>query len=101
MKTSRMHTPSGLALTVVEPDIQTRPPVLFLHGIFAGAWCFAGWQRRFAEAGHASYALDLRGREGSRRVSDIGRVSLRDYAADAMEAARMLERPFVVGHSMG
>ncbi|HLV24748.1 MAG TPA: alpha/beta fold hydrolase [Gemmatimonadales bacterium] len=101
MALPRIHTPSGLSMTVVSPQRATRPPVLFLHGIFAGAWCFEHWQRRFAHAGHPTFALDLRGRDGSRPVHDIGRVRLGDYVDDAIEAARTLGGPIVVGHSMG
>lgn len=96
-----VRTSSGLSLTVAKPSSPTRPPVLFLHGIFAGAWCFESWQRRFAAAGHPAWALDLRGREGSRPVRDIGRVTLQEYADDALEAANMIGRPLVIGHSMG
>jgi len=78
-----------------------RAPVLFVHGLFAGAWMFAGWQRRFAARGRASVALDLRGHHGSRPVAEIGRVSMRDYIADALDVARTMDRPVVVGHSMG
>lgn len=101
MTLPRIRTPSGLSLTVARPVRPTRPPVLFLHGIFAGAWCFEGWQRRFAAAGHPAFALDLRGRAGSRPVRDVGRVALREYVEDALEAARQLGTPLVVGHSMG
>lgn len=75
--------------------------VLFVHGLFGGAWMFEGWQPRFAARGRASMALNLRGHHGSRPVADIGRVSMHDYIADAAEAAGTMDRPIVVGHSMG
>ena len=91
----------GLALHVVRPASPTRAPMLFLHGMFGGAWYFERYQRFFASRGHATYALDLRGHGESRPVEQLGRVSVRDYIADAMTAARSLDRPVVVGHSMG
>lgn len=101
MTLPRIRTPGGLALASATPANATRAPVLFLPGLFAGAWCFEQWQRRFAAARHPSFALDLRGREGSRPVDDIGRVRLQDYVDDALEATLFLGRPIVVGHSMG
>lgn len=83
------------------PGAPAAAPVLFVHGLFGGAWMFEGWQRRFAARGRASAALNLRGHHGSRPVPDIGRVSLRGYIADAEEVARAMDRPIVVGHSMG
>lgn len=91
----------GLALHVVRPPDPTRPPILFLHGMFGGAWYFENYQRFFAARGYPTYALDLRGHGESRSVDDLGRVSVRDYVADSLVAARALERPIVIGHSMG
>lgn len=75
--------------------------VLFVHGLFGGAWMFDGWLRRFAARGRTSVALNLRGHHGSRPVPALGRVSMHDYVADAEEVARTMDRPIVVGHSMG
>ena len=102
-------TPGGLRLAVMEPGpaheahaaAWTRPPVLFVPGLFAGAWVFEAWQRWFAARGWRTAALDLRGRPGSRAVAAMGRVSMADYAADTLDAARVLGEPAVIGHSMG
>src|SRR5688572_24036094 len=95
----------GLTVTVAEPpdaaSVGARPPILLVHGMFGGAWYFERYQRFFAARGHATYALDLRGHGESRPVEQLGRVSVRDYIADAMTAASSLDRPIVIGHSMG
>lgn len=77
------------------------PPVLLLHGIFSGAWQWEKYQSLLARHGYESHAVNLRGRPGSRPVKDIGTVRIQDYVADAMEVARSLGRPIVIGHSMG
>lgn len=59
------------------------------------------YQTRLAAAGYESHALDLRGHHRSRPVRDIGRLSVRDYVEDALEIARSLGNPIVIGHSMG
>ena len=78
-----------------------RPPILFVHGMFGGAWYFERYQRFFAERGYESHALNLRGHHDSRAVGDLGRVSIADYVEDAMTVARHLGHPIVIGHSMG
>jgi len=80
-----------------------RAPLLFLHGAYVGAWCWAEhWLPWFAAQGHPAYALSLRGhgRSGGReRLNDFG---LADYADDLLRALEQVGRaPILVGHSMG
>lgn len=69
--------------------------------MFGGAWYWENYQSLLARHGYESHAVNLRGHHGSRPVGDIGKVSLREYIADAMEVARSLKNPIVIGHSMG
>lgn len=93
--------PGKIAATVADAAGDEGPPLLLIHGMFGGAWQFAEWQRRLAERGRSSVAIDLRGHGESGGGADIGRVSLDDYANDALGVARELQTPEVVGHSMG
>ncbi len=90
-------------LTVLRaaPPHATRPPVLFVHGYFADATAFIDWLPFFAARGFPAYAVNLRGRAGSRPGTDLGRASIADFVDDASTVARHLDAPFVVGHSMG
>lgn len=80
-----------------------RPPLLFVHGAFAGAWCweehFLDW---FAVNGFEAHALDLPGRRGRPDAEMLQSFTLFDYL-DAVLAAidGMPTPPIVVGHSMG
>ena len=76
-------------------------PVLFIHGYFADARVWTGWLERFAARGVPAYAVNLRGRAGSRPSTDLGRASIDDFVADAARVARELGKPAVVAHSMG
>ncbi|MGH7663710.1 MAG: alpha/beta hydrolase [Gemmatimonadaceae bacterium] len=93
--------------STTSPAMDSRPPILLLHGLLGGAWYFDWYQKWFAARGYPSVALNLRGHCGSRPVPDIGRVSIHDYISDAREAAAALarppaaSRPVVIGHSMG
>jgi pimeloyl-ACP methyl ester carboxylesterase len=97
-----------LALHVERPSAPTsHPPVLLIHGIFAGAWVFEDAQRWLAKRGYSSYAVDLRGRGASAPVAEIGRVPASAFVEDALAAARIVSgrhnraAPIVIGHSMG
>ena len=92
---------TDLAVTVAMPDVTTRPPILFIHGILGGAWYFENYQRFFAARGYPSYAVSLRGRPGTREVRDLGRISVEEFVVDALDVVRALGRPIIVGHSMG
>ncbi|MGH7677426.1 MAG: alpha/beta hydrolase [Gemmatimonadaceae bacterium] len=79
----------------------TKPRVLLVHGLCAGAWYWENYQTLLARHGYESHAVNLRGHHGSRPVRDIGKISLNDYVQDALEVARTLDNPIVIGHSMG
>lgn len=79
------------------------PPILFLHGIFVGAWCWHNFLKDFAEHGYDAWAISFRGHGRSSRGSAFG---LNDFVADAQAAVDEIKRvtgqmPIVVGHSMG
>jgi pimeloyl-ACP methyl ester carboxylesterase len=92
---------SGLEIVERRPvSDQGRPPLLFVHGLGHGAWCWEEWQEVAAEAGYASAAVSLRGHGGSGGRLRTSR--LRHYADDVIAVATSLPGPPVlVGHSMG
>ena len=77
-----------------------RPPLLFVHGLGHGAWCWEGWMDAAASAGHPAYAVSLRGHGGS--PGRLRTARLRQYVEDVVATAASLPAPAVlVGHSMG
>ena len=92
---------ADLSVLSSRPPHSHRRPVLFVHGYFANATVFEEWVPFFAARGMPSYAVNLRGREGSHPEVDLSRVSVADYVADAAAVARHLDKPIIVGHSMG
>lgn len=79
----------------------TAPPVLFVHGLWAGAWLWDGWIRIAAELGWDAWAIELRGRNGSRPGTELGGVRIRDFVVDVREALAHIGEAVLVGHSMG
>ncbi|MBX6333676.1 MAG: alpha/beta hydrolase [Gemmatimonadaceae bacterium] len=101
MTTSMARIAGDLTGSVVTAEGGSGPQLVFVHGMFAGAWMLEPWQRYAADRGFSSVAVNLRGHCGSRPVEDIGRVSIHDYVDDVLEVVRGLDRPIVIGHSMG
>lgn len=81
-------------------------PLLFVHGVCHGAWCWENFLPCAAAAGHDAYAVSLRGHGGSGGQSELHSYGLGDYVDDVLSVAadisgRTGHRPVVVGHSMG
>ncbi len=91
----------GLTVVADRSGPATHSPVLFIPGYFADAFVFDRWLPFFAARGFPAFAVNLRGRAGSSREIDVGRVRVGEYVEDALRIARWIGRPLVVGHSMG
>jgi len=91
-------------VTYPTSDADSRhPPLVFVHGAFAGAWC---WQEFFTpfftQHGYPTVAFSLRGHAGSDGRFGLDTLSLSDYVADLASVLDDLDRPAVlIGHSMG
>jgi pimeloyl-ACP methyl ester carboxylesterase len=86
-----------------ETEAAQRAPLVFVHGAYVGAWCWAehflGW---FGAQGYPAYALSLRGHGRSAGRDGLHQFGLDDYADDLGCALAGLSRPPVlIGHSMG
>jgi pimeloyl-ACP methyl ester carboxylesterase len=87
----------------------SHPPLLFVHGILHGAWCYdTFWLPYFARHGYDARALSLRGHAGSPMPPGqrLRFTSVRRYVEDVASVAAQIEqetgrRPVVIGHSMG
>jgi len=80
-----------------------RPPLLFVHGSWHGAWCWdEHFLRYFRDEGWAAHALSLRGHGKSEGRERLRRFRLWDYVADVLQIAEQLPAPPVlIGHSLG
>lgn len=80
-----------------------RPPLLFVHGLAHGAWCWAEhFLDYFADRGFDAYALSLRGHGGSAGRERLRWASIADYVDDVAQVAATLPRkPVIAGHSLG
>lgn len=93
---------AGLKVERATPRVPERErPILFIHGMWGGAWMWDHYLGFFTGRGYACYALNLRGHHDSKPVADIGRVPFADYVMDARGVIAALAHPILVGHSMG
>jgi len=92
---------ADLSVLYSRPPHAHRRAVLFIHGYGVTADVFAEWVPFFAARGMPAYAVNLRGRDESHPDVDLGRASIADFVADAAAVARHLDKPIVIGHSMG
>ncbi len=93
---------AGLKVERAGPRVPERDrPVLFVHGMWGGAWMWDDYLGFFAGHGYTCYALNLRGHHGSKPVPDGGRVPFADHVTDARGVVAALGNPILVGHSMG
>ncbi len=97
--------PKATHLEILSREVpgSTRPPLLFIHGLAHGAWCYdEHWLDAAAQRGYSSYALSLRGHGGSGGSTRLGRTMMRDYVHDVLQAITELPSvPVLVGHSLG
>ncbi|MGQ9372093.1 alpha/beta hydrolase [Azospirillum sp. ST 5-10] len=80
-----------------------RPPLLFVHGAFSGAWIwdatFLDW---FAAHGWEAHAVSLRGHGNSDGRERLRWHGLDDYVDDVLATVeRLAAAPVLIGHSMG
>jgi pimeloyl-ACP methyl ester carboxylesterase len=84
-------------------DGQQNPALLFVHGAWHGAWCWAEtFLPYFAQQGYDSYAVSLRGHGQSELEGKLKHQRIKHYVEDVMSVVNQLNRPLVlIGHSMG
>ncbi|NQU37105.1 MAG: alpha/beta fold hydrolase [Actinobacteria bacterium] len=95
--------PTHLEVLETQVPDTDRAPLLFVHGLAHGAWCFSEhWQGAAALRGYSSYAISLRGHGGSGGGQRLGRTLLRDYVHDVLQVVSTMPTvPVIVGHSLG
>ena len=97
-----MERIGDLHLDRTRPRGPAKPgPLLFVHGMWLGSWCWENYLRAAADAGWDAWALNLRGHHGSRPVANLGEVGIADYVQDVLDCLRVLGEVVLVGHSMG
>lgn len=108
---TEFHTlPDGMRLEkiVMQPssdciDVRDAPILLFVHGSYHGAWCWAElFQPYFSKLGYQTVAVSLRGQGKSDKGNLKIAGTLSSHVDDLESVIRSLERPpVVIAHSFG
>lgn len=93
----------GIERIVVRPEKALHAtPILFLHGMWHGAWCWRDWQEILADKGWESHAISLPGHGASPARKSVRFSTMQDYLTVLKAEVERFERPpIVIGHSMG
>ncbi len=77
--------------------------LLFIHGMFHGAWCFEEYfLPYFSDLGFDCYAMSLQNHGKSEKKKATWRLRIKDYVADVKQAVDEIgTNPILIGHSMG
>jgi pimeloyl-ACP methyl ester carboxylesterase len=78
-------------------------PLLFIHGMLHGAWCWdIHFLDFFAQHGFAAHAVNLRGHGKSDGRETLRWTRIADFVDDvAVVVGRLPSPPVLIGHSMG
>ncbi|WNJ20285.1 alpha/beta hydrolase [Pontibacter sp. G13] len=94
MRLERIHIPAQIP--------NGKPPLLFVHGAFSGAWIWEPWMQTLSARGWDCHAFSFRGHGNSEVPPHPNRVRVRDYVEDLRTVlAEFKIPPILVGHSLG
>ncbi|KAJ1391430.1 Alpha/Beta hydrolase fold [Sesbania bispinosa] len=103
--------PSGLSMEVIVQKGSEKdrgnvecPPLVFVHGSYHAAWCWAQhWLPFFSASGYDCYALSLLGQGESDAPADSVAGTLQTHARDVANFInkKITSPPVLLGHSFG
>lgn len=84
-------------------ELENRPPVVFLHGAYSGAWCWQPYfQPAFSARGWSSTAFSLEAHAGSKGEAWRPFLGIQDYVKNLQNIVESLPaKPVIIAHSMG
>ena len=89
-------------LTKTAESESQAPTILFVHGGYHGAWCFAHYLSYFEALGIPAAAMDQRGHGGLPQDANFPDAGVAEMAEDVVASCNALSGPAIlVGHSLG
>ena len=76
-------------------------PILFIHGMWHGAWHWEDFIPYFTGKGFDCYSFNLRKHGGEKRPAGVRWVGIKHYLEDLEAAISQIGNPILIGHSMG
>jgi pimeloyl-ACP methyl ester carboxylesterase len=73
--------------------LKFKSPLVFIHGLWSGSWCWHAWATHFCNLGWDCSAVNFRGRFGDAPEAQLTRLSFADCVADLVDVLRSLSYP--------
>ncbi len=92
-----------VVVDILPPEKQKfRSPVILVHGLWSGSWCWSGWATRFSNLGWECWSVDMRGRVGDNRERIVSHLTFEQCVEDLKEVIHAAgPKAVLVGHSVG
>ena len=86
-----------------KPTSKKRKNLLFVHGMWHGAWCWEPYfLPYFEKLGYKAFALSLSNHGKSAKRKTFNLLRIKDYVQDLQQVINSMdETPVLIGHSMG
>jgi pimeloyl-ACP methyl ester carboxylesterase len=94
----------GPLLTDVSPPEKAKfkSPLVLIHGLWSGSWCWRQWTTHFSNLGWECWAINFRGRFEERSLEVLERLSFQECLEDLKRVIRAASSPPVLlAHSLG
>ena len=83
-----------------KPKFKT--PLILVHGLWTGSWCWRPWDTHFSNLGWECWTMNFRGRFEERALEILRQLSFQDCVDDLKQVIRASPSPPVLlAHSMG
>lgn len=88
---------AGLSAERYPPEqVKFTSPLVLVHGLWSGPWCWKTWATHFCNLGWNSIAIDLRRRSGQNPMTSLPKLTFSDCARDLGEVIRSFATPPVL-----
>jgi len=88
--------PGLLAERYPPEQAKFKSPLVLVHGVWSGAWCWQSWANHFCNLGWESIALDLRHRFAQNPIGNLDNLSFSDCVRDLAQVIRSFSTPPVL-----
>lgn len=93
----------GLLVDASPPEKpKFRPPLVLVHGLWSGSWCWHPWATHFSNLGWECWAVNFRGRFEERAPQILKQLKFQDCVEDLKRVIRAAPfPPVLLAHSLG
>ncbi len=82
--------------------LKFKPPLVLIHGLWTGSWCWREWATHFSNLGWDCLAINFRGRAGESNDEVLKRLTFEQCVKDLKAASRAFSfPPILLAHCLG